>query len=180
MTILGQRHHLPALVDETTTWPGDKLGKFAYAYASGQPKAQAKAEGRPAGTTTTAAGATSPSSPATAPPWARSPPASATPGRGVARLFEIEVPRLGLNTDDKQIIDGLIKHHSITGHHFVSQIVGQRETVIALLRQHEHRYYQECPPRHQRPLLGRHRRLGVGRRPAHGQDGDAQLRPAPP
>lgn len=143
MTILGQRHHLPALVDETTTWPGDKLGKFAYAYASGQPKAQAKAEGGLRDNHhrrwCNIAFLTSNSSAV-----GQITASIRNAGARVARLFEIEVPRLGLNTDDKQIIDGLIKHHSITGHHFVSQIVGQRETVIALLRQHEHRYYQEC------------------------------------
>ena len=142
-TIMGQRHHLPALIDETTNWPGDKLGRFAYSYASGQPKAQAKAEGGLRDNHhrrwCNVAYLTSNSSAV-----GQITSAIRNAEARVARLFEVEVPKFALDTDDKQLIDGLLKHHSITGHHFASQIVGQRETVIALLRKAEHRYYQEC------------------------------------
>lgn len=44
-TMAGERKNLPILLDETTPWTGDRLSKFAYRYADGVPKQQAKAEG---------------------------------------------------------------------------------------------------------------------------------------
>lgn len=45
MTMAGQRRNLPVLQDETTTWPAERIAKFAYSYASGTAKIQARAEG---------------------------------------------------------------------------------------------------------------------------------------
>lgn len=44
-TMAGQRKHLPVLVDEVTEWNGERVSQFAYHYANGVAKIQAKAEG---------------------------------------------------------------------------------------------------------------------------------------
>jgi hypothetical protein len=131
----GQRKHMPVLLDETTPWEGDRLSDFAYRYADGTPKQQAKAEGGLRDNSHLS--------------WAniiyltsnssvvnQITSSKKNAAAQVARIFEIEIPDLGLVTEDQHLLDVLYQNTGVAGQRFVAAIAttAVREKVTLLVK----------------------------------------------
>lgn len=133
-TMFGERHHLPGMVDETTNWEAKRTSSFLYQAASGLAKIQGKADGglRDNSTRnwqsilyTTANRSLISTMLATLP----------NAGPMIARIFEIRVPPINLDPEDRTLIRELEKHYGLIGREFVQYIVKHREKVEKALSQ---------------------------------------------
>ena len=135
-TMAGQRHHLPTLLDEITTWNPEQIVKFLYNYSDGTAKLQAKAEGGLRDNsylhwtnTMYVTSNTSPISLLSA--------ASKNAGPQIARIFEIQVPEVELNPQDSELaIELLQEHHAIAGDAFIRYVVQHKDKVVERVKKY--------------------------------------------
>jgi hypothetical protein len=127
--MVGIRRHLPVLVDEVTTWRDpDKIAEFAYAYSSGKAKLQGRAEGGIRDNShqdwqnflylTSNKSLVSLMS-ATIPNC----------GPQVARVFEIQFPKVILSANDGKYVNQLWSNSGHIGRKFLKFVVRHREAV---------------------------------------------------
>lgn len=127
-TMFGERHHIPAMVDETTNWDAKRSSSFLYQAASGLAKMQGAADGGLRDNSTrnwqsiiyTTANRSLISTMVTS---------LANAGPMIARIFEIRMPPINLDPGDRKLIHRLEKHHGLIGRQFVEYIVKHREKV---------------------------------------------------
>lgn len=141
-TIAGQRRNLPVLFDEVTTWDGQRLRSFVYAYSDGTPKQQARAEGGLRDNDHLA--------------WSNTifltanesvigkiSAANRNAAAQVARIFEYQLPKVGegLDVTDQGLVDAVFKHYGVAGAKFLSAIITRQEQIANAVRklvQHIH------------------------------------------
>lgn len=127
-TMLGERHHIPAMVDETTNWDAKRSSTFLYQAASGLAKLQGAADGGLRDNSTknwqsiiyTTANRSLISTMITS---------LVNAGPMIARVFEIRMPPVTLDPGDRRTIHQLEKHHGLIGREFIQYIVKHREKV---------------------------------------------------
>lgn len=126
----GMRRHLPTLVDETTMWEPVRVANFAYLYSQGVAKVQGSATGGLRDNT--------------ARNWSNfmfttgnkslidtMEASIANCAPQVARVFEIEVPKLRLDAREGEIVRELWNHHGHIGERFIRFVVKNREKTQA-------------------------------------------------
>lgn len=120
-TMAGQRKHMPVLLDETTPWEGARLSDFVYRYSDGTPKQQAKAEGGLRDNSHIS--------------WCNMiyvtsnksvvnmiSAAHRNAAPQIARVFEIELPKMELSVTDQALLDELFLHTGNIGAEFVKAV----------------------------------------------------------
>lgn len=131
-TMFGERHHIPAMVDETTNWDAKRTASFLYQTASGLAKIQGKADG---GLRDNATRNWQSVVYTTANKSLISVMMSEIPNAApmIVRVFEIRMPPVVLDPTDRTTIRALEKHHGLIGREFIQYVVKHQEQVEAAL-----------------------------------------------
>jgi hypothetical protein len=138
-TMAGQRKHLPVLVDEVTEWSGEKISQFAYHYANGVAKIQAKSEGGLRDNSKLN--------------WANLmyltgnksivdllSAYTKNPGPQIARVFEVRLDDVKLDTADAARVKELLgTYHGLGGDVFLRKIVPKQDLVRTLIEREQER-----------------------------------------
>jgi hypothetical protein len=137
ITMAGQRKHLPVLVDEVTEWTGDKVSQFAYHYANGVAKIQARAEGGLRDNSKLN--------------WSNIMYLTGNksivdllcvhtknPGPQIARVFEVRLDDIELDVEDAGLIKSLLAdYHGVGGDLFLRKVVPRRDKVKRLIEREQ-------------------------------------------
>lgn len=139
-TIAGQRRNLPVLFDETTNWPAEKIGDFAYRYSMGVYKQQVRAEGGLRDNShlnwQNILYLTSNNAPS-----AKIAARNNNSAPMVARLFEVAFPEIDLNEvdpDGGELLRELLRDHTgLAGDVFIRALVRQDKERLRKILQKE-------------------------------------------